>query len=175
MVSVSPDVDREALTNRRIRLRVMAFAAALLVLLQTAIGMVVNLYVTIPIRHPGAHPSDYFAGSFDSLVWAIAHGTVALAVHAALGLTLILIVLGVATDAFRRHDRAIAVWSTIAALLVIGAGFNGASFLDFNDNISSLIMSLLALAAVACYTVVTFLLADRPRRRLDRDLEGRDG
>jgi hypothetical protein len=31
----------------------------------------------------------------------------------------------------------------LAVLLVIGAGFNGASFLDFSTNISSLIMALL--------------------------------
>jgi hypothetical protein len=45
---------------------------------------------------------------------------------------------------------------------VIGAGFNGASFLDFNDNTSSLVMALLALAAVACYSAVMFVLADTP-------------
>ena len=41
---------------------------------------------------------------------------------------------------------------------MIGAGFNGASFLDFNDTTSSLITALLALAAVGCYSVVLFLL-----------------
>jgi hypothetical protein len=140
----------------------MAFAATLLVLLQAAIGIVVNLYVMIPTRHPGAHPSEYFGGSLHSLAWAIAHGAVALAVHAALGLALVLIVIGIAIDGLRLRGWAISVWSTIAALLVIGAGFNGASFLDFNDNTSSLIMALLAFAAVACYSVVMFLLADAP-------------
>lgn len=140
----------------------MAFAATLLVLVQAAIGMVVNLYVTIPARHPGAHPSEYFGGSFHSLVWAIAHGPVALAVHAALGLALVLMVIGVAIDGVRLGGRAISVWSTIAALLVIGAGFNGASFLDFSHNTSSLVMALLAFAAVGCYSVVMFLLAGAP-------------
>jgi hypothetical protein len=140
----------------------MVFAATLLVLLQAAIGMVVNLYVTIPIRHPGAHPSEYFGGSFHSLVWAVAHGPVALAVHATLGLALVLVVVGIASDGLRLGGRAIGVWSTIAGLFVIGAGFNGASFLDFNDNTSSLVMALLAFAAVACYSVAMFLLADAP-------------
>lgn len=140
----------------------MAFAATLLVLVQAAIGMVVNLYVVIPTNHPGARPSDYFGGSFHSVVWAIAHGAVALAVHAALGVALVFIVIGIAINALRLGDRAIAVWSSLAALLVIGAGFNGASFLDFNDNTSSLVMALLAFAAVACYSVVMFLFAGMP-------------
>jgi hypothetical protein len=140
----------------------MAFAATLLVLLQAAIGMLVNLYVTIPTRHPGADTSEYFGGSLRSLGWAIAHGALALAFHAALGLALVVVVIAVAIDALRLRGRAIAVWSTVAALLVIGAGFNGASFLDFNDNTSSLLMALLAFAAAACYSVVMFVLADPP-------------
>lgn len=140
----------------------MTLVAMLLVLIQAAIGMVVNLYVAIPRGHPGAHPADYFAGSFRGVVWAIAHGAVGLAVHAALGLALVLLVIIVAINALRFGGRAIGVWSTSAALLVIGAAFNGASFLDFNDNTSSLIMALLAFGAVACYSVVLFLSAGLP-------------
>jgi len=119
--------------------------------------MVVNLEVTIPLRHPGAKPSNYFAGSFHSVVWSIAHGPVALAIHAAFGLVLVLTVIGVAIYALRLREGVLAAWSTLAALLVIGAGFNGASFLDYNKNASSLIMALLAFAAVGCYSVVMFL------------------
>lgn len=56
--------------------------------------------------------------------------------------------------------------TTVAALLgagfVVGAGFNGASFLDFNNDISSLIMALLAFSAVACYSAAIYLLAGQP-------------
>ncbi|MGH2865572.1 MAG: hypothetical protein ACRDJX_10050 [Solirubrobacteraceae bacterium] len=44
------------------------------------------------------------------------------------------VVIAIAVNALRLAGRSIVVWSNIAALLVIGAGFNGASFLDFNDN-----------------------------------------
>ncbi len=44
---------------------------------------------------------------------------------------------------------------------MIGAGFNGASFLDFNHNTNSLIMALLAFGAVASYAVALFLAAAR--------------
>jgi len=136
----------------------LVLAATLLVLAQAAIGMAVNLYVMIPPRHPGAHPGDYLSGSFQSVNWAIVHGAAALAIHASLGIVVAAIAIGVASHAFRFGDRVIAGWSTIAAALVIGAGFNGASFLDFNHNTSSLIMSLLALGAVACYSIVLWLL-----------------
>ncbi len=144
------------------RLRAMAFAAMLLLLIQAAVGIVVNLYVAIPAHHPGANPSNYVGGSFHSLVWAIAHGGVALTIHAALGVALAFVVIGIAIDGWRLGSRAIAIWSSIAAMLVIGAGFNGASFLDFNHDASSLVMALLAFAAIACYSAVMFLLAGAP-------------
>jgi hypothetical protein len=143
----------------RARLRWMILAAMLLVLVQAGIGMVVNLDVTIPASHPGAHPSDYFSGSFHSVVWAIGHGAPALVFHASLGLALVLIVIGVAGRAVRLGRPAAGALSVLAGLLVIGAGFNGASFLDFNQNVSSLIMALLTLGALGCYAAALCLLA----------------
>jgi hypothetical protein len=143
----------------RARLRWMILAAILLVLVQAGIGMVVNLDVTIPSSHPGAHPSGYFSGSFHSVVWAIGHGAPALVCHASLGLALVVIVIGVAVSAVRLGSTAVGTLSVLAGLLVIGAGFNGASFLDFNQNFSSLIMALLALAALGCYSAALCLLA----------------
>jgi hypothetical protein len=137
----------------------MMLAAILLVLVQAGIGMVVNLDVTIPAGHPGAHPSDYFSGSFRSLVWAIGHGAPALVVHASLGLALGLVVIAVAGHAVRLGRPAVGALSVLAGLLVIGAGFNGASFLDFNQNVSSLIMALLTLGALGCYAAALYLLA----------------
>ena len=145
-------------------LRRMVLGAIVLTLVQAGIGMDVNLYVTVPARHPGAHPASYFGGSVHSVGWAIAHGTPALAVHASLGLALVIMVVAVAVRAATTADRAVIAWSILAGLLVIGAGFNGASFLDFNDNLSSLIMALLALGAIACYSIALFLLPATPRQ-----------
>jgi transcriptional regulator with XRE-family HTH domain len=57
--------------------------------------------------------------------------------------------------------RGATAWSVLGGLLVIGAGFNGASFLDFGHDFSSLIMALLAIAAIACYAIALFLAVDR--------------
>ncbi|MGC8627380.1 MAG: hypothetical protein ACP5VR_07470 [Acidimicrobiales bacterium] len=143
-------------------LRVMLLGAIVIVLAQAGLGMAVNLYVTVPAHHPGAHPASYFGGSYDSVTWAIAHGAIALALHASLGLALVVVVTGVAVHAVLARRRAIVVWSVVGGLLVIGAGFNGASFLDFNDNINSLLMALLAFGAVASYAIALFLAARTP-------------
>jgi len=144
--------------QRERTLRWMLLVAVLLVVVQASIGMVVNLYVAVPRHHPGARPANYFAGSFHSEVWAVGHGAAALAIHAALGLALVVFVVGAAVQAIRAARRAVAAWSVLGGLLVIGAGFNGASFLDFNHDISSLIMAMLAFAAIGSYTVALFLL-----------------
>lgn len=143
-------------------LRAMLLAVIVLVLVQAGLGMAVNLYVAVPAHHPGAHPANYFSGSYDSVTWAIGHGTLALVLHASLGLALVVVAIGAAVHALRSSQRAVAFWSVLGGLLVIGAAFNGASFLDFNDNISSLLMALLAFGAVASYAVALFL-AGRPR------------
>jgi hypothetical protein len=150
----------------------MLLGAILLVLVQAALGMVVNLYVTVPTHHAVAHPANYFAGSLHSVAWAIAHGPASLVVHTTLGLALVVFVVGTAVHALRSGRRAIGSWSVLAGLFVIGAGFNGASFLDFAHNINSLIMALLALAAIGCYATALMLLgapSPRPGRARPRD------
>lgn len=139
-------------------LRRLALGAILLTLVQAAIGMDVNLYVAVPAHHPGARPGNYFSGSVRSVAWAIGHGRLALAVHALLGLALFVLAVLIAVRAVKAATRAVIVWSVTAAGLVIGAGFNGASFLDFNKDTSSLIMALLALGAIASYAVILYVL-----------------
>lgn len=139
----------------------MTLGIAVLLVAQVAVGMVVNLYVTVPVHHPGAHPANYFAGSAHSVSWAIAHGALALAIHASLGLALVVIAIWVAIRAVALRRFWGALPSVLGAVLIIGAGFNGASFLDFNDNVSSLLMVLLALSALSCYLVGLYLIPGR--------------
>lgn len=141
----------------RAALRPLILATAILVLIQAGLGMVVNLYVAIPANHPGAQASDYLTGSLSSIGWAISHGALSLAVHASLGLALAVLAVWVAVRAAVLRRRAVAGWLILAALLTIGAGFNGASFLDYNVNVSSLIMALLAFGALLCYTAAIYL------------------
>ncbi len=147
--------------RRSLALRRMTLATALLVILQIALGMVVNLYVTVPAHHPGANPASYLTGSTRSLGWSVSQGPAWLAVHASLGLALVLMAIVVAVYAAAARTGWAAVTSVVGGLLVIGAGFNGASFVNFGHNISSLLMALLALGALACYLAGLYLLPAR--------------
>jgi len=139
------------------RLRTQVFGAVVLIALQAGVGVFVNLFVSIPSRHAGANPSDYFSGSARSVTWAIAHGAVALSVHVVLGLLLALMVIGIVARAFSIGRRSIITWSILGALGSIGAGFTGAGFLDFNQDVSSFFMAILALASLLCFVIVLYL------------------
>jgi hypothetical protein len=150
-----------------------------LVIVQAGLGMAVNLYVSVPRAHPGAKPGNFLAGSLSSIGWAISHSPLALAIHAVLGIALVAtalllavsaarlrqaVVAGCAITAARLRQAVVAGCAITAAMLLIGAGFNGASFLDFGHDINSLIMALLAFAALLLYAVALYLV---PAGRLD--------
>jgi len=138
----------------------MTLGTACIILVQSGIGMAVNLYVIVPDHHPGAHPSDYFTGSARSIGWAMSNGAIILVIHAVLGFLLVVMVFNTMIRLFKLRRRSVNTWAVLGVLFVIGAGFNGASFLDFGNNFSSLVMSLLAFASIFCYVVVLFLLSN---------------
>jgi hypothetical protein len=84
-----------------------------------------------------------------------------LATHAALGLFLVLVALHVLALAIRTRRPATTIAAALGAGFIVGAGFNGASFLDFNDNTSSLIMALLFALATLSYIAVLAIEAQR--------------
>jgi hypothetical protein len=136
-----------------------------LVLIQAGIGMYVNLYVTIPLKHPGANPpfSHYLGASMHSLAWAISHGSQTLVLHAVLGLALAAGVIATAVYAIFLRRWGIGILSVVGGLMVILAGFKGLSFLDFQNNSSSIFMALLAFGSIACYAAILYLLTTRPQ------------
>lgn len=136
-----------------------ASLALLVVLLaQFALGITANLYTTVPDHHPGAHPHNYLTGSVASIGWAIGHSGIALAAHALLGIVLVLLSLTAAAAVLRRRRGAtLTTLMSVGALSSIGAGFNGASFLDFNNDVSSLIMALLWALATLSYIIALYV------------------
>jgi hypothetical protein len=129
------------------------FTASALLLLQYLLGMAVNLFIVIPRRHPGAGASNYFTGVVSGLEWAIPHGPLWLAAHAALGLALVIAALWAVLAAIRSASRIASATSIVAALAIIGAGFNGASFLNYGHNFSSMIMAGLLAVALGSYLI----------------------
>jgi len=143
--------------NKVARLRLQAIGAVFSICLEAGLGIFVNLFVTIPRHHSGSSPSDYFSGSYHSVAWAISHGAIALVIHAVLGLALAIMVIGIVVRSLILGRRDLATWSILGALFTIGAGFNGASFLDYEKNVSSFLMTVLALASILCFVVVLYL------------------
>jgi hypothetical protein len=143
----------------RSRLRRATLGMIVGLMIQFAAGMLVNLFTKIPGSHPGSNPSDYLSGSLQSVIWATTQsGLPALVFHTTWGL--LLVVNGVVLIALARSvgRRAVTVSAVLGFLFVVGAGFNGASFLDFNEDYSSMFMATLFGLTVLAYTVVLYLM-----------------
>ncbi|MGH7698876.1 MAG: hypothetical protein ACRENV_09415 [Candidatus Dormibacteria bacterium] len=124
-----------------------------LCLIQFLLGMGLNLFVAISRHHPGASGSDYFSRSLSSVVWGLTHFGL-LAFHIGLGLVLFLGSVRLVVAALQAPALRLRIFSIVGALAVVAAGFNGASFLDFNENFSSMLMAVLFAIATFCFAVV---------------------
>jgi hypothetical protein len=151
-----------ARAGRAVWLLTVNTTACVLLLIQYLLGMVVSVYVVLPVRHPGAGANDYFTGAASGLAWVISDGPGWAAAHAAFGLALAVAALASIALA-RRQDGSLAlVLSVLGALAIVGAGFNGASFLDYGHAFSSMIMAGLWALALACYLGGALLAVRRP-------------
>ena len=131
-------------------------------IVQFLIGMATNLFVDITRNHPGANPPEYFSGVAQSVTWAILHGPVLLQLHAVLGLVLLIGAVSVFVRAMRLGaTRAVKIATGIGGVAILGAGFNGGSFLNYDEDFSSMIMASFFAIAVAGY-VATLYYSQEP-------------
>jgi hypothetical protein len=145
---------RAAATAGPDRLRRGSLAVLVLLVVEYAIGMYVNLYVTVP----GA---DHGGG----LGSAVANGPASLSVHAVLGLLLGLGALGVTAQSIliRRWD--LIGSSVIGLLAVIFASVTGPGFASTGDDSASMAMSVLTGVAMLCYGANLYILRPGARHR----------
>ena len=137
----------------------LRFVTALILLLLAAqflLGVTVNLFVTVPASHPGTNAPEYFSGVYQGVSWALQQTLqqstlLYLWLHVVIGLALSLlsIVLLIMSIVARRGGWITA--SIIGLIGIIGAGFNGASFINYNHDLSSLLMSVGFLLAAVAY------------------------
>ena len=146
------------------RVLALDLAACCLLLAQYLLGMVVNVFVVLPARHPGANDGDYFSGAASGLAWVIASGPAWAAAHAALGLALVVAAIAGVALTWGKGSRAGTALAVGGALAVIGAGFNGVSFVDYGHAFSSMIMAGLWALALAAYLTGALLAALAGRR-----------
>jgi len=129
--------------------RTLGFVLAMLIV-QFLLGMAVTLFVTIPTNHPGANPPEYFGGVVTSVTWAILQGGLWMTLHAALGLVLVVAALGSLVQAIRLGGPGRITLAAVGFVGVLGAGFNGGSFLNYHEDVSSMLLAVgfaLALSA----------------------------
>jgi MFS family permease len=139
------------------QLRITLLFALVMLVGQFVLGMAVNLFVKIPNDHPGSNPPEYFSGVAQSVTWAILHGNILLAIHAGFGLVLVVAAVGTLVQAIGNRRRGIVVSAVFGFTGVLGAGFNGGSYLNYHQDFSSMIMAIGFAIAVVAYSAGLYL------------------
>ena len=126
--------------SRQAGLRPASLAIVIVLIVQFALGIGVNLYVTLPAAgHPG-HASWFGNGAL-------------LALHAALGIFLILAAIAVLFRAIMARNATLIATSAAGLVAILLAAFFGASFTAKLTDGYSLGMAIAFAAALACYAI----------------------
>lgn len=147
-----------ATTYRKYRQAAFGLICGLLV--QLFIGMMVNLFVTLPKSHPGSQATDYFDGLSQGMSWAMSQGPWQLMLHIIWGTLLTIGGLSLVAKAWKLAwlpHRAAAI---VGLLAMIFASFNGASYVNYGQEVNSLLMASGLIVAIFCYSLI--LLLDEP-------------
>jgi len=136
----------QKIQSHQIRLRRSCLAILIALIVQFALGIGVNLYVTLPAAgHPG-HSSWFGNGAL-------------LALHAALGMFLVLAAIALLVRAIRARNVTLIVISAAGLAAIVLAFFLGASFTDKLTDGYSLGMAIAFAAALACYAIGLYALS----------------
>ena len=119
-------------------------------LVQYTLGMVVNLYVTVPARDQGG-------GVLAAIGRAFANGPAALGIHAGLGLLILAGTISLLVRSVLSRRRPLIWLSAVTLLAVLGAALNGAAFVNSGNDGASLGMALLTGVALLCLAVILYL------------------
>jgi hypothetical protein len=76
-----------------------------------------------------------------------------LALHAGFGLVLVIASIGTLVQAIGNRRRGIVMSAVFGFIGVLGAGFNGGSFLNYHEDFSSMLMATGFAIAVVAYSV----------------------
>jgi hypothetical protein len=141
------------MSGRRLAaLRGNTFAMLAMLIVQFAIGTVVNLYVTIPARDKGI-------GIFGAIGRALTNGPASLASHAGLALLIVLAAVALVVRSIVTRHIASVVLSGIGLAAIVAAAINGARFVaDGGPASASLAMALSTAVAMLCYAIGLLLL-----------------
>jgi hypothetical protein len=133
---------------RQAGLRRASLTILIVLIVQFALGISVNLYVTLPTAgHPG-HASWFGNGPL-------------LALHAALGMLLVLSAIFVLIRAIMARNGTLIVTSAAGLAAILLAAFFGSGFTDKLTDGYSLGMSIAFAVALACYAIGLYAASAR--------------
>ena len=135
-----------------------ALGMGIAVVVQYALGMWVNLYVTVPAR-------DHGGGFLTAIGRALANGPVALGIHAGLGLLLVLGSISLVVRSVLSRNRTLIAASALFFLALLGAASSGASFVDSGRDSASASMAMLTGVALIC-SLISLYVAGRGSREV---------
>src|SRR5215471_7827384 len=139
------------MASRQAGVRQASLAVLIVLIIQFGLGMGVNLYVTLPAAgHPG-HSSWFGNGPV-------------LAIHAALGMILILSALAVLIRAILARNVTLIVTAAAGLVAILLAAFYGSGFTNKHTNANSLGMAIATAVAMLCYAVGLFAATARRSR-----------
>src|SRR5690348_6726148 len=127
-----------------------ALGMGIAVVVQYALGIWVNLYVTVPARDEGG-------GFLAAIGRALANGPVALGLHAGLGLLLVLGSISLVVRSVLSRNRALIVASAVFLLALLGAASSGASFVNSGNDSASASMAMLTGVALICSLISLYV------------------
>lgn len=133
-----------------------ALGMGIAVVVQYALGIWVNLYVTVPARDQGG-------GLLTAIGRALANGPVALGIHAGLGLLLVVGSISLVVRSVLSRNRALIVLSVLFLLALLGAASSGASFVDSGRDSASASMAMLTGVALICSLLSLYVLGSARR------------
>jgi hypothetical protein len=131
-------------------LRRGSLAVLTLIVAEYAIGMYVNLYITVPSADHGRGLGE-----------AISNGPATLSLHAVIGLALALGAIGLLVLAIRARRAGVITLAAAGLVFVAGAAAAGTGFTRSGDAGASMGMATFTGAALLCYAVLLYLAAGR--------------
>jgi hypothetical protein len=141
-----PSVQRTA--SRTAGLRLASLAVLVVLIVQFGLGAGVNLYVTLPAAGHSGHGSFFGNGPL-------------LAIHAALGMFLILAALFVLVRTIMARNVTLIVTSAAGLAAILLAAFFGSGFTSKLTSGYSLGMAIATAVALACYAVGLYAVTAR--------------
>lgn len=138
-------------------LRTTLFAALVLLLIEIAIGMGVNLFATLPANDAGK-------SLFVAFGEAVNNGPLTLTIHALLGALIVISGITAVVRAFALRQTIPTMLSCVSMLAILVAWLSGSRFVDAPDNGASMSMAVASVIAALCYAAILFLIPATPRK-----------